>query len=308
MRLGMARKNREEETLKASETGYAKTAPKSRVEELERNIMALLNKIAPENFAKILQGFNDVDLVSAADFELAIRVIFKKVLAEPHYCEVYADLVFHMKESYQPEPVEGGDKDPSKTFRYIVLDAVQREFENWQKDFNENPPGTVHEGEDKREAAARDKIQKQKALANIKFIGHLFLRKVLAAKVVFNVAMTLIKDNDPIPSELQIAMVCVLVTNIGHTCEESESHKSMLIQLFCRLKEIKNNATVPKRVDFMIQDLFDLRTNGWQVKILRDQAQSLADIKKNALTEQREGPKIQTGIIKVLIQSNSFFF
>ena len=36
-------RRKEEEALKASETGYKKQNPKSRVEELERNILALLN-------------------------------------------------------------------------------------------------------------------------------------------------------------------------------------------------------------------------------------------------------------------------
>ena len=57
-----------------------------RMEELQRNATSLLNKICPDNLATIVDQLANIQLHKAEELEWVIRIIFKKALAEPHYC------------------------------------------------------------------------------------------------------------------------------------------------------------------------------------------------------------------------------
>ena len=47
---------------------------------------SLLNKICPDNLAVIVDQLASIQLLKAEELEWVIRIIFKKALAEPHYC------------------------------------------------------------------------------------------------------------------------------------------------------------------------------------------------------------------------------
>lgn len=239
-------------------------------EEMERKIDTLLANGPVES-----KAVSDLQLSSIPDYALVVGVIFNKVRAEPQFCEAGAELVYQMKETFSGQFAGG----TFPCLRDIVGCAMKYGFEEWQQGFVNNPPGQVKDGEDQRDVAARDELHKHRALAHIQFIGHLFVRKVLGASMTFNVAMTLLIQD--MPRELHIEMVCSLLTIVGHMCEESDNPEGMLshvllLGIFNRLKEIKEScvssshlltpsALALKRVDTMIQDLFDLRQNGWQI-------------------------------------------
>lgn len=278
-------------SIKPSETGYKTQKPKSRNEELTRIINSWLNKIAPENFNRILGHFSQIDLGSSKDFELAIDLILDKVLTQPHYCETYCDLVYYLRQRF-PEP-QPGDESGARTFRAIVVDICQREFEEHPTD----KPISRGEDESKLEFEERYSRIKKRALANMKFIGHLFLRKLLANKVIFMIVMQLLKNA---VNELSLEQVCTLLSTIGFTCEDSEQGRTFLTAAFGRLQELKVEEEAKpqhnKRIIFMIQDTLDLRKNKWQMRQHKEVAKTIKEVHDQAYEDTRGYQAVSTTV------------
>lgn len=133
--------------------------------------------------------------------------------------------------------------------------------------------------------------KKTRALANMKFIGHLFLQKLLVGKVMYTVVHDLLNPSEGLPEEHMVECVCELFTHIGYLLSSTRPGDECVSRNFQRienLKYCKNADSTPllsKRVGFLIQDLLDLRDNDWEKKIFKEQAKTMDDIKKDAITE-----------------------
>eukprot|EP00812_Abedinium_dasypus_P011439 NODE_4997_length_621_cov_158.851590.p2 GENE.NODE_4997_length_621_cov_158.851590~~NODE_4997_length_621_cov_158.851590.p2 ORF type:complete len:125 (+),score=32.23 NODE_4997_length_621_cov_158.851590:3-377(+) len=122
---------------------------------------------------------------------------------------------------------------------------------------------------------------KDKLHANMLFIGNLFLRKLLAVKVIGQIVTDLLglrEAENSVPDEHMIEYACQLLEAIGHTLDTHKDTRAMMSQFFGRLAQLKNatNASgrpaLTKRIVFQIQDLIDMRHNQWVKKVFRDQA------------------------------------
>eukprot|EP00448_Togula_jolla_P023855 CAMPEP_0170592146 /NCGR_PEP_ID=MMETSP0224-20130122/12775_1 /TAXON_ID=285029 /ORGANISM="Togula jolla, Strain CCCM 725" /LENGTH=543 /DNA_ID=CAMNT_0010916045 /DNA_START=97 /DNA_END=1728 /DNA_ORIENTATION=- len=271
-----------------SELNWTRPAePQSRTEALKRRIQSLLNKVCPENVATIVEKMGDMEVSDADDLEVMIQLIFKKAITEPHYCETYADLVFSLKSVFPEFPSEDGRKPI--TFRSSVLNICQAEFEKVLKPSSEEKV----DHQDEEEVAFLNKIRKDTMLANMKFIGHLFLRHLLSAKVIGAVIRELVLADSPEahPEEHAIECVCELLTSVGYTLEGLPLGSQNLIQVCGRLVELKNAKTAAgkgvycRRVQFLIQDLLDTRSAGWTKKVFKSMAKTKEEIR---LEQERE--------------------
>jgi len=74
--------------LPQSDNAYkVKDIELTRIEQLARDVNALLNKVCPENVRTITERVANTRVMSVEELQLVISLIFKKSLAEPHYCE-----------------------------------------------------------------------------------------------------------------------------------------------------------------------------------------------------------------------------
>jgi len=55
-------------------------------------IQALLNKLAPNTYEKLLKQFKEIDISKDDHLQIMINLIFRKAVSEPRYCEIYAKL------------------------------------------------------------------------------------------------------------------------------------------------------------------------------------------------------------------------
>merc|ERR1712070_449911 len=78
--------------------------------------------------------------------------------------------------------------------------------------------------------------QKRSALATMKFIGHLFLRQLLAAAVIRQVVGDLLNNEPP---ELQVEYALELLQAVGPRFEETEKDKHQLSIILDRLNALK---------------------------------------------------------------------
>ncbi|CAE8640087.1 unnamed protein product [Polarella glacialis] len=286
--------------FKASEKGYKVTQATKREDDLERQVRSLLNKICPDNLKTIVERLATIELNKAEELEFVIRIIFQKALAEPHYCETYADMVFALRTRY-PEFRPENEGEKPHTFTRVLLNTCQNEFENLPTTFE-----ATEEEKVKIEPMALQmemKRRKDKMLANMKFIGNLFLRQLLAVKVIGQVVHDLVgfKDGNVLPEEHMIECVCELLQAIGFTLDATSHGKLLMNQFSARLVDLRRHTSpdgktaFSKRVQFLIQDLLDLRSAEWMKKLFKEQAKTKEDIRKDAVKEQRQAARGQDG-------------
>lgn len=208
---------------------------------------------------------------------MLIHLIFEKALAEPHYCETYADMIFTLKDWMPEFPSETTGKPV--TFRAALINTCQHEFESLSSNLVLDA-GEVA-GLDAEEVDFQKKKKKGRVLANMKFIGQLFLRGMLNAKIIGSVIQDLAKCNQAeiIPEEPMVECICELLTNIGYTLESSPIGKSALASVCSRLKELKIKQAYSKRIQFAIQDLLDIRAAGWAKRTFKASAKTKEEIR-----------------------------
>jgi len=252
----------------------------------------LLNKICPDNLKTIVDRLATIELNKADELELVIRNIFSKALNAPHYCETYADMVFALKSRY-PEFPAGVDGEKPVTFTRVLLNTCQNEFENLPTTFEPSQEETATYPKD--DLFLMMKCRKEKMLANMKFIGNLFLRQLLAVKVIGQVVHDLvgIREAGGLPEEHMIECVLALLDAIGYTLDGTTHGKMLMLQFAHRLTDLKSSKTPDnqlkycKRIQYQIQDLLDLRGKGWHKKLFKEQAKTKDEIRKEAVKDAR---------------------
>lgn len=254
---------------------------------LRRTVQALLNKVCPENLESIAEKLAAVEIDSTEQLEIVIELIFKKAMAETHYCETYADLVFRLKAVFPEFPSPGGGRPI--TFRSTVLNICQSEFEELITFIQGGEAGGAEDAEDIR------RRQRDRMCANMKFIGHLFLRQLLSAKVISSVSRELVlcDRGDVPPEEHAVECACELLMAVGFTLDAQPSGQVVLQTICSRLLELKKMRTpkdqpmYTKRVQFMVQDLLDTRAAGWTKKSFKNSAKTKEEIRLHQAQELR---------------------
>jgi len=282
------------DALKASSTGYKIQQAQNNEERIEREVRSLLNKICPDNLKTIVERLALIELRRAEELQHVIHIIFQKALAEPHYCETYADMVFVLRTRFPEFPAET-EGEKAHTFTRVLLNTCQNEFESLPTSFE--PTDEERTKLSEQELSLEMKRRKDKTLANMKFIGHLFLRQLLAVKVIGQVVHDLIGIREgQMPEEHMIECVCVLLQAIGHTLDGTTHGKMLMSQFAHRLIDLKrskkadgtDNFAFSKRIQFSIQDLLDLRQNNWVKKLFKEQAKTKDDIRRDAMREAKQ--------------------
>merc|ERR1712050_348353 len=203
--------------------------------------------------------------------------------AEPHYCETYADLVTYLQNATPEFPSEDGAKPA--TFKSALLNVVQNEFEAMPQTLA--PPPEEENELEREELQARASEQKKRFLANMRFIGNLFLRQLLPTKIIAGIMQELlcIDSPDHVPEEHVVECVCELLRNVGWTLESTPVGKSALIGVCGRMKDLKGvkrkdgTSALLKRIQFAISDVLDARAAGWVMKSFNKTAKTKAEVR-----------------------------
>merc|ERR1719247_1838538 len=252
---------------------------------LKRSVKSMLNKITAENFSNITEKLASVELTQAPDLDVVIDLVFDKAVTEQAYCEMYADMCLVLRTRFPEFPAQDDeDGAPTLTFTRALLNRCQEEFENLPLYLGPTQEQKDTLNPDELEVIV--KKQKDRVLGNMKFIGQLYLRKLLSHKVVREVVVRLVFKSEP-PEEHYIECFCMLVRNIGATLESSDQGKSYMQQFANRMKDLAASNDYSKRIKFAIQDVLELRTNNWQERVLKEQMKTKDQIRKDAVREAR---------------------
>jgi len=209
--------------------------------------------------ATIVQRLATLQIARSEELEVIIELVFKKALAEPHYCETYADLIFSLTSFFLSS---------SSSSSLAPVDAGDEELE------------------------LERKKSKERMLANMKLIGHLFLRQLLPAKVLATILRELVPcDASSVPEEYMLECACELLMSTGHALESLPRGGHVVQQVLGRLAELKNmpaqscKSACSKRVSFVIQDLLDARAAGWTKKSFKSSAKTKEEVR---MEQQRD--------------------
>jgi len=277
--------------LRPSPKAYKISSATTRQAELQRETRSLLNKICPENREKIIEQLIQTRLGSVEEMEIVINIIFCKVTNDPHYCETYVDMICALSKAYPEFPPQNEGEAPID-FRRMLVNTCQAKFEDMLSKVEEDATDVMLPA---ALANLQEILLKQKcaAMATMKFVGHLYVRQLVAAPVIARVAGELLEGS---PAELQVEYVLELLRAVGWQFDSTKKNEarlsSVLVRLTC-LKTMKSGDRKPylsRRLQFQIQDLLDLRANGWEKKAFKEEAKTLDSLREDQAREDAQAP------------------
>jgi len=291
----------------------ATAEPPPRMQQLRRQVMSHLNKVCPENVPVIVERIAQTELLSADDLEVVVSLVFDRALAEPHYCETYADMVFALRARLPEFPDPDGGKPVS--VKSALLNVCQGEFESLPEQLAKIESEAA-ECSDREEADFRRKKRKGRIVANMRLIGHLFLRRLLSVRIVEQILLDLagcriVADGaaeSSLPEDGAIECVCELLSSVGFTLESNPVCKHIVSQVCGRLLDLRQRKTATgrdaycKRIQYLMQDLLDTRAAGWKKTVFKSSAKTKDEIRDEQRSEhlaQERGLGVPSGELVV---------
>ncbi|KAK8946137.1 Eukaryotic translation initiation factor 4G [Platanthera guangdongensis] len=252
-------------------------------EKKQRRLKAILNKLTPQNFDKLLDQVKEVNIDNTVTLNGVISQIFDKALMEPTFCEMYADFCLHLATAL-PDFVEENEKI---TFRRLLLNKCQEEFERGEREQAEadraDEEGEIQQTEDERE---EKRIRAhRRMLGNIRFIGELYKKKMLTDRIMHECMKTLLGQYQN-PDEENIEALCKLMSTIGAMIDHTEAKKHM-DAYFDRITMLSTNQKLSSRLRFMLKDTIDLRKNKWRQRRKVEGPKKIEDVHKDAAQERQ---------------------
>mmetsp|Transcript_2432 Transcript_2432/g.6875 ORF Transcript_2432/g.6875 Transcript_2432/m.6875 type:complete len:594 (-) Transcript_2432:405-2186(-) len=251
---------------------------------LPRLVQGLLNKVCPENVDAIGEKLARIQVRTVGDLDSLAALLFKKALADSHYCDTYADLAFKLSSALPKFHVPGTAEPHS--FHSALRATVVQELDSL-------PAASTFSKEDGvlLDAAELEFCRRQRKecmLANVRFAGRLFLRRLLPPGVVGDalVELTLCDNRDLLPEEHVLDCACELLLSIGYTLQEMQGGKKAIERVLGRLSElVQREGAYSKRIQFLVQDVVETRAAGWQRRVFKSSAKTKNDIR---LEQQRD--------------------
>ncbi|EPY27727.1 eukaryotic translation initiation factor 4 gamma [Strigomonas culicis] len=291
--------------------------------ELElRRVQATLNKLSEDNYDAVVAELMTPKLIYEPDIlKGAVNIIFSKAVAEPVFSGLYARLCGSFV-AYEKTLLEQAKADPNCYVERMIREREERRGNEKDADvltramrvgdtvrvalvlrcqdffstFVEQPPAENEE--------SVERLRRQN-LANIKFVGELYLRSLVKNSVVtvvslsaLNLADTLMLNLRRPPgkpvTDVDVEMVISLLNVVGKQFDERtpESEKAAVWK---GLENCQNDPKISKRIHFLLQNLLEWRKSGYKPKDTTPMTSSSANtepahnINKNAHAKPNQG-------------------
>ncbi|KAH0850908.1 hypothetical protein HID58_095131, partial [Brassica napus] len=224
----------------------------------------ILNKLTPQNFEKLLEQVKSVNIDNAVTLIGVVSQIFDKALMEPTFCEMYADLCFHLSGAL-PDFKWNGEKI---SFKRLFLNKCQKEFERGERGEREEEEasrvGRVgEEGQTEQEREEKRLNVRRRMLCNIRLIGELYKKKMLTERIMHACIQKLLGYDQEDPHEENIEALCKLMCTIGVMIDHDKA-KVPMDAYFERMKMLSCKQELSSWARFMLVNVIDLRKNKWQ--------------------------------------------
>eukprot|EP01119_Soliformovum_irregulare_P008295 TRINITY_DN21428_c0_g1_i1.p1 TRINITY_DN21428_c0_g1~~TRINITY_DN21428_c0_g1_i1.p1 ORF type:complete len:558 (-),score=157.18 TRINITY_DN21428_c0_g1_i1:46-1719(-) len=255
-----------------------------------RTITGILNMLSPEKFEPLTEKLCEVfeTITESAIYGEAVAIVFNKAASEPNFSQMYATLCNRLNEVNIPLPLQ----EEKVTFKKVLLNLCQEEFEKTYQDCD--PQQLPLEPEER--LIAKEKLKKRK-LGTVRFIGELFKSKLLSERIVHecikillnNISQQLETNNaqDADTLETHIELLTKLMITIGKLVDVPKA-KDTIESHFAHFNKWSTDGRLPLRVRFIIQDLLELRKNGWVPRREDGAVKTLSDTDSDSVARQSE--------------------
>ncbi|CAL1711469.1 unnamed protein product [Somion occarium] len=260
-------------------------------EVVERKVKSLLNKLTMERFDSISDQIIQWANKSEAEKDgrtliQVIKLVFEKATDEATWSEMYARLCRKMMEQIsnkvQDDGIRNAEGKPiagGQLFRKYLLNRCQEDFERgWiAKEATAAAAATKATEDQAAKAAAHDEKDgeialyseeyyaaqkaKRQGLGLVKFIGELFKLQMLTERIMHECIKKLLSNVDN-PEEEEIESLCKLMTTVGQLLDTPKARAHMDVY-FTRMKELVKSPHVNSRMQFMLQDVIEMRERKW---------------------------------------------
>ncbi|KAI6106519.1 armadillo-type protein [Pisolithus croceorrhizus] len=282
-------------------------------EVVDRKVKGLLNKLTMEKFDSISDQIiawankseNEKD---GRTLIQVIRLVFEKATDEANWSEMYARLCRKMMETISPKVQDDGIKNAEgkpitggQLFRKYLLNRCQEDFERgWVAKEATARAAAAKASDDEAIKAANEKKgdeselysdeyyaaqkAKRQGLGLIKFIGELFKLQMLTERIMHECVKKLLSNVEN-PEEEEIESLCQLLRTVGKLLDVQKAHGHMDIY-FQRMRELCKSPNVSPRMQFMLQDVIELRERKWQPRNVVNAPTTLAAVHEAAAKEK----------------------
>ncbi|KAF4563239.1 hypothetical protein EYR40_007051 [Pleurotus pulmonarius] len=307
--------------------GKAFAADPDSPEIVARKVQGLLNKLTMEKFDSISDQI--IEWANRSEKEKdgrtlirVIRSVFENATNGATWSEMYARLCRKMMEQISPKVQDDGIKNAEgkpitggHLFRKYLLNRCQEDFERgWvakeataaaaaskaledkaAKAANDKAKENAKEGESTDEVAlysdeyyAAQKARRQ-GLGIIKFIGELFKLQMLTERIMHECVKKLLGNVDN-PEEEEIESLCKLLSTVGQLLDTPKARAHMDVY-FSRMKDLIKSPHVSSRMQFMLQDVIELRERRWVSRNQVAAPTTLAAVHEAAAKEKASAEK-----------------
>jgi len=215
-----------------------------------RQARGILNKLTEANFERLYTQLVECGIRSATQLEAVIMEIFEKATTQHGFLPMYVELCDRLNNHFKEQPIEGAD------FRKLLVAACQRTFEQNIRTQPEVDASLCYE--DRYEVELKFKTR---MLGNLRFVGELLVRKLLAGKILLAVSEELLSIGDGASIEAAAALLTVAGPAFDR---KSWVFLPRLHAIFTMMRCISKDKAIPMRVRCILKDLIDFREAGWQ--------------------------------------------
>eukprot|EP01054_Gregarina_sp_Poly1_P008158 Gregarina_sp_Poly_1__8157@NODE_471_length_8141_cov_141_032821_g382_i0_p1_GENE_NODE_471_length_8141_cov_141_032821_g382_i0NODE_471_length_8141_cov_141_032821_g382_i0_p1_ORF_typecomplete_len1091_score189_63MIF4G/PF02854_19/4_9e39MIF4G/PF02854_19/2e03_NODE_471_length_8141_cov_141_032821_g382_i036216893 len=249
---------------------------------LRRSVKGLLNKLTVEQFESIANSLSSEiqKTQNAQELGIVMEEVHSKSVREPNFSEMYADLVLVLRARSPVFPSAVSDKPD--TFQRLLIIKCQTEFDQMKDFANLELSAEDMKGMTEEDIENERVKRKTRTLGNMRFIGELNLRKIVANTALATILEKLVEGDPQYPPAHVVECVCELLTTIGYHMDNSEKEgdKGALNTVFSHLQEFHERRIYESRINFKIQNLLELRGSNWRTKFtFVDKANTLSNIR-----------------------------
>ena len=136
-------------------------------------------------------------------------------------------------------------------------------------------------------------MMKRRTLGTIRFIGELYIRQLIASRIMRH-CITLLYGDIAAPVEEDIEALCRLLDTTGKFLEHSKGRDSKVNHDFlhttlAQLSQLKERRELlSSRIRFMIADVLDVQKSGWVNRRAQEQAKKISAVHEEAAKNERE--------------------
>lgn len=268
---------------------------------LAHQVRGILTRLAPEKYEGLRDELLALPIRQSSQEEIndVVQTMYSKAVnpADAIYVEWYIRLIVELVNHANLPSNDGKTNEVGKHIRKAILDRCQHEFERpfelkpEDKDENGNPLS-----DDERSKHMGDNVEaKARLKANVVFLGHLFVNKLVLEKVVQIALYQLLYgksngDGHPSkrhPQSYELEMFNALLRKVGPMLS------AMTIDKFIKpfmdtIKQLSTNHK-EKRIQFMMEDLYNYWKNGWTdpKKAVRAGPMRLDELNEHNMREQQ---------------------